>query len=33
MFLVLGIIILVGLAVIEGVKRLLPTEKIAQPVS
>jgi len=33
MFLVLGIIILVGLAVIEGIKRLLPTEKIAQPVS
>ncbi|HLE92484.1 MAG TPA: major facilitator superfamily domain-containing protein 6 [Anaerolineales bacterium] len=32
MFLVFGIIILVGLAVIEGMKRLLPGEKIAQPV-
>ena len=32
MFLVFGIIILVGLAVIEGIKRLLPGEKIAQPV-
>lgn len=32
MFLVFGIIILVGLAVIEGMKRLLPGEKIALPV-
>ena len=32
MFLVFGIIILAGLAVIEGIKRLLPREKIAQPV-
>src|SRR3989304_149148 len=32
MFLVFGIIILVGLAVIEGIKSLLPSEKIAQPV-
>ena len=33
MFLVFGIIILAGLGVIEGIKRLLPTEKITQPAS
>jgi len=32
MFLVFGIIILAGLAVIEGIKRLLPNQEIAQPV-
>ena len=32
MFFVLGIVILVGLAVIEGIKRLLPKEKIPQTV-
>jgi MFS transporter, PPP family, 3-phenylpropionic acid transporter len=33
MFLVFGIIILVGLGLIEGIKRLLPREEIVQPVS
>ena len=33
MFLVFGIIILVGLGVIEGIKRIFPEEKIPQPVS
>ena len=33
MYLVFGIIILVGLVLIEGVKRILPEEKIPQPVS
>jgi MFS family permease len=32
MFLVFGIIILGGLALVEGINRLLPGEKIAQPV-
>ena len=33
MFLVFGIMILVGLGLIEGIKRLLPSEEIPQPVS
>lgn len=33
MFLVFGIIILVGLVLIEGIKRIFPKEKIPQPVS
>jgi MFS family permease len=32
MFLVFGIMILGGLALIEGIRRLLPGEKIVQPV-
>ena len=33
MFLILGIIILVGLVLVEGVKRLIPEKTISQPVS
>ena len=33
MYMVFGIIILVGLALIEGIRRILPDEKIPQPVS
>ena len=32
MFLVFGLMILIGLALIEGIRRLLPREEIVQPV-